>query len=178
GVGAPYGRQEWVCPFCGPGCAPAGRHPRVRRRRRGGPLSQRAARASCPRAARAAHRRRRSAPLRRRVPVAQGGGRAAMKLRGKFTAVFAVALLTTILLATVVLRVTIRRYYEEAAAGVLSNARQAGEAQFHALARTVQDAASALADPHDRDTHDLLVDLQRGTFDEDRQRELAHRAPE
>src|SRR5262249_12679479 len=63
-------------------------------------------------------------------------------------------------------------------AGVLSNARQAGEAQFHALARTVQDAASALADPHDRDTHDLLVDLQRGTFDEDRQRELAHRAPE
>jgi signal transduction histidine kinase len=100
-----------------------------------------------------------------------------MKLQGKFTAVFAVAALTPIVGAFLLVRLFAHNTYDHAAARILDEARRSGEAQFRTLAGTVESAAAALADPNDRDLHELLVALARGEFDEDRQRELADRAP-
>src|SRR5215510_1810723 len=101
-----------------------------------------------------------------------------MRLQAKFTAVFAVAALTPIVGAALVVRLTIRRTYHEAAARILGDARRAGEAHFRSWAHRVEEAAQALADPDDRELRDLRVMLASGTFDEEKQQDLAHRAPE
>jgi signal transduction histidine kinase len=101
-----------------------------------------------------------------------------VKLQAKLTSVLALAALLPIVGAAALVRWNIRRTYEDAAARALEAARRDGERQFRALARSVEEAAQAMADPRDHEIGPLLLDLAKGTFDEEKRHELERRAPQ
>src|SRR5262249_21731111 len=76
--------------------------------------------------------------------------------------------------AGLLVRWSIGRTYDTAADRVLKDASHNSEAQFHQLANSVVEAASALENDHE--VGDLLLALAKS--DDERLAELSHRAPE
>jgi signal transduction histidine kinase len=96
-----------------------------------------------------------------------------MRLQGKFTLVFAFAALLPILAAAWVVRWSIERTSQTAAARLLDDTRRNAETQFRQLAHEVVQAADRLG-PDDADIRTIMLELAKNN--EDELGELAHRA--